>query len=214
MFYVEDRLATEKPDFLDRLPRHFNPGQQRQEVVMARWTTPIDRRRTCPTCKKEFLRPYTAPKQRFCSKSCADAAIKCRPIAFTVDANGCFVVTSHKAKQNGYPSYRGEPMHRHIYKEQVGDIPAGHVVRHKCDNRMCINPAHLETGTQAQNWGDMLSRNRNAKGVNIGAAKLTPDDVRAIRNSHDRQIDLAIRYGVRQCTISCVIRRTTWRHVA
>ena len=37
----------------------------------------------------------------------------------------------------------------------AGDIPRhGLVVRHKCDNRLCINPDHLEVGTQSANLVD------------------------------------------------------------
>ena len=29
-----------------------------------------------------------------------------------------------------------------------------HVVRHRCHERLCVNPAHLELGTQADNKRD------------------------------------------------------------
>jgi len=32
------------------------------------------------------------------------------------------------------------------------------VVRHLCNNRRCINPAHLEFGDAAENWEDELAR--------------------------------------------------------
>lgn len=36
----------------------------------------------------------------------------------------------------------------------------GLVVRHRCDNPPCVNPNHLETGTQADNIRDALTRDR------------------------------------------------------
>lgn len=50
--------------------------------------------------------------------------------------------------------------HRHAYREHHGPIPPGTVVRHKCDNPRCINPDHLELGTQADNVQDMIDRGR------------------------------------------------------
>lgn len=65
--------------------------------------------------------------------------------------------------------------HRLAYAMTNGPIPAGQVVMHTCDNRRCVNPAHLELGTQKQNLVDMALRGRNARGV------LTIDQVRECR---------------------------------
>lgn len=35
------------------------------------------------------------------------------------------------------------------------------VVRHRCDNRVCVNPHHLEGGTQTENMRDVVDRGRH-----------------------------------------------------
>lgn len=40
------------------------------------------------------------------------------------------------------------------------DAPAGSVVRHTCDNGLCVNPDHLIVGTQKENIADCIARGR------------------------------------------------------
>lgn len=47
----------------------------------------------------------------------------------------------------------------------------GLVVRHTCDNRMCLNPSHLIPGTVADNVKDMDDRNRRYRVVTEDVAR-------------------------------------------
>lgn len=50
----------------------------------------------------------------------------------------------------------------------------GMVARHGCDNPQCVNPAHLEWGTQRENMQDAKSRGRmNLSGLALGRGRAT-----------------------------------------
>jgi hypothetical protein len=103
------------------------------------------------------------------------------------------------------------------YGLHKGPIPKGKVVRHKCDNPACVNPAHLELGTQRENVRDMIDRGRGnwraPKGEERHNAILTEDRVRYIRASNERGIDLAERFGVKPTTVAAIRKRRLWKHI-
>ncbi len=64
--------------------------------------------------------------------------------------------------------------HRLSWQLHNGPVPDGMDVLHICDVRHCVNPAHLFLGDHAANMKDMAVKNR-------GTTKLSPDDVRWLR---------------------------------
>ena len=88
----------------------------------------------------------------------------------------------------------------------------GKVIRHKCDNPLCVNPIHLEPGTQADNVADMIKR----KGPNRASSKLTENQVRDIKkriNSGETHRIISEDYPICRATVSQIARGVNWRHV-
>ena len=88
--------------------------------------------------------------------------------------------------------------HRKYYEDRCGKIPSGKQLDHLCRVPSCVNPDHLEAVTPREN-------------VRRGAlTKLSPESVRRIRDSDEKQHVLARRYGVTQGHISRIKTRRSW----
>jgi len=145
-----------------------------------------------------------------------DRRIEYRPEPGELDTP-CYICTYPTGKVRGYPvisvNNKQYKITRYLWELYIGPIPEGHVIRHKCDNPLCVNVKHLETGTTQENTRDRVERNRSAKGMYNGNSALSEDDVRAIRKSKEGNRVLANRYGVHISTISGIRNRKTWVHV-
>lgn len=138
----------------------------------------------------------------------------------------CWLWTAGRSS-NGYGTVQAcgktRGAHREAYEANRGaGAAAGLLVRHRCDVKLCVNPAHLEIGTFADNNRDRDERGRQVtpRGVAHGSAKLTEDDVRTIRATYvprSREFStyaLARRFGVCAELIGFIVRRKLWVHVA
>lgn len=180
---------------------------------------------TCTHCGKEYYRSIhivrsNKSKKTFCCREHKIAYDRRHYENFwcSVDKSGgpdaCWLWQSN-LDGNGYGSieYKGKTYqaHRRAYELVKGPIPkgTGHhgtVIRHECDVRQCVNPAHLIPGSVADNSRDMVVRGRAMN-------KLTEDQVRAIREGTGSCSQTAAEYGVGVMTISNIRTRTTWKHI-
>ncbi len=102
----------------------------------------------------------------------------CEWLKYTTSNGECLEWT-RALNSDGYPraGRKGNTnikVHREVYKEHNSqeDIN-GKVIRHSCDNRKCINPKHLLSGSVVDNINDMDSRNRRHRKVTAHAVEMT-----------------------------------------
>jgi len=96
---------------------------------------------------------------------------------------------------DGYGRFKveGKLWQAHRYSIVLdGRDPIGKVVMHTCDNPSCVNPAHLQLGTQADNVKDMIAKGRYIK----PQSKLSIADIAAIHASTDSYKTIGKRFNI------------------
>lgn len=113
--------------------------------------------------------------------------------------------------KNGYGYLGRQRTHRIAWeRSSKKSLKPGQVVRHKCDNPLCCNPLHLLLGDQLENVVDRVTRDRSAKGVLNGRAKLTDDQVLEIFQSTDSLAAVARKFGISKWSVRDIKTRKTW----
>lgn len=124
---------------------------------------------------------------------------------------------------NGYGAFRlggrQTTASRASYQLFVGEIPAGYVICHKCDNPVCVRPNHLFAGTQKQNMADMDAKGRRRNGQRNQAgelnnnAKFTWGLAREIRKLYGEgmpQAAISRHLGVSRLNVWNVVHNKSW----
>jgi predicted XRE-type DNA-binding protein len=142
-----------------------------------------------------------------------------------VDSSGssdaCWLWTGYVQQWTGYGviGLKGKEfrVHRVAYFLEHGRINDSLMVLHKCDVRVCVNPAHLYQGTAKENSADMSRRGRVQKmyGEQNGKAKLTRATVLKIRrmckSGRMYQKTVARLFGVSEATVSYIVNGGRWQ---
>ena len=109
----------------------------------------------------------------------------------------------------------------------------GLVLRHICDNKLCVSPYHTIPGSHSDNARDAYERGLREKkdrsnivryrsspktnfGDNHHRSKLTAEQVREIREQYENgeaQRTLAAKFSISRSVINQIIQRDTWKHI-
>lgn len=135
-------------------------------------------------------------------------------------ANGCWEWTGNLIRSGyGVLTFNGENqlVHRLSYELANGAIPYKMCICHSCDNRLCVNPAHLWLGTYQDNMIDKVNKGRArynpSPGENNGRAVLTEDQVRDIKANTLTASQNAKLYGVTKYNIHSIRQGKSWKHI-
>lgn len=197
--------------------------------------------RTCQQCGIVFLATKTDVHNGngcFCSRHCArlhqfpdtPAERFWRFVVKSDDPDTCWAWTGGCSHGYGAITVNGKSVraNRFSYELHIGPIPDGLFVAHTCNRPPCTNPKHLYLATLAQNTqdakrdglmatGDHVPAEHRRRGEHNGMAKLTSDQVLAIREEylpHECGYrTLANRYQVTPANIKAIVKRQTWKHV-
>lgn len=134
----------------------------------------------------------------------------------TVTESGCWIWNGARTG-SGYPQMtiggKAQTVHRLQYRQARGPIPAGHVVCHSCDNKLCVNPDHLFCGTQKSNMQDMKAKGRHLYGERSPRAKLSESQVRAILADPRKLREISQQYNITMAAVSAIRKRKIWKHI-
>ena len=214
-------------------------------------TRPNFKSRVCAHCGEQFT--PSGPRSRYCGHQCKLASRRAayepkpkrqpRPLAERLWSRVAIGAPDEcwewgGFRKDGYGQIgagrRQDGLigtHRAAWVVTYGDIPAGLVVRHSCDNPPCCNPSHLSLGTHADNARDAFERGRTAREMRLPHCRLSDSDIEAIRSSwvpafaprggpragglrRSNARELAERYGVTEGYITQIIRNAYRREVA
>lgn len=138
--------------------------------------------------------------------------------------SNCWIWQGAKDK-NGYGQIRPNgstemvKAHRASFYLRWGIVDNSKLVCHSCDNPSCVNPDHLFLGSPKDNAVDRDTKGRknSPRGSQLPHTKLTPADVRRIREEYalgsKTYKELGNEYGICPENVGLIVNRKNWKYV-
>ncbi len=125
-----------------------------------------------------------------------------------------FCTRGGRRPQDAYPALSGGYAHVFLCEQVHGPRPtAEHEVDHLCGHNLCMSKRHVQWALHADNCARRTEHGTQLIGEKHNLAKLTEPEVRAIRDSSARGVDLAAQYGVCPATVCNIRKGKLWRHL-
>lgn len=129
----------------------------------------------------------------------------------TISESGCWEYQG--ALTAGYPELTrdGNPWrgNRWVWTLFFGPIPRGKFVCHSCDNRKCVNPAHLFLGTPQDNVDDMHAKGRRLYTKRLSESEMAAVIAQCMAGMPQRSV--AAKFGISQTLVSMALSGKRWR---
>lgn len=174
---------------------------------------------TCARCGLSIDLPAwrLARGARYCSRACCDADRKrsvehrfVKRFNAIFKSDGCWEWPGQRTS-GGYGTLRkgGRDQstaysHRLSYTINIGPIPEGMVVCHRCDNPPCCRPDHLFLGTQAENVADKIAKGRQPRPQSAIPTPRVNGIAAALLAKDQTQETIATAFGVSVRTVARV----------
>jgi hypothetical protein len=134
--------------------------------------------------------------------------------------SGCWLWTGSTNDGYGrlYIGKRAWLAHRISFVIANGPLPDEcEVIRHSCDTPLCVNPAHLSSGSIDDNVRDRQEKERQARGETNHFAKLTEAQVAEIRRRYvPYKVTLpmlAAEFGICERQVWVIAKGRGWKHL-